>query len=352
MCMGTSPHLNQICFQHGRLLSVMLQLHNNTPFAANTALLPNEEGVDTLYIVVRATFNIGKQWTLVDEQPPPTEADEYWAEPEKSSIKYASDYHTGKPNSDIIVLGHACAPDAKEVRQLDVSLTVGLVHKTIRVFGDRQWQDGRISPPQPFKTMAMIYEKAYGGTHIADGQITAMEERNPVGCGFSGQRNTEEMNGMPLPNLEDPDNLINHPKQRPVPACFAASAPHWSPRYGFAGTYDEIWQTQRAPYIPTDFDRRFFSMAHADLIYPGFLEGGEPVEITNMHPHGSLKFTVPVITLRSEVTLAGDSVRPEFSLETLLIEPDQLKLSMTWRASMLCNKTALKISAVTINTTQ
>ncbi|VAW87471.1 hypothetical protein MNBD_GAMMA17-1050, partial [hydrothermal vent metagenome] len=85
----------------------MLQFHNNTPFAANTALFPNEAGVDTFYIVVRATFNIGEQWTLVDAQPPPTEGDEYWGEAEKSSIQYASDNHTGKPGSDIIVLGHA-----------------------------------------------------------------------------------------------------------------------------------------------------------------------------------------------------------------------------------------------------
>ncbi len=38
------------------------------PFAADTALLPNEKGIDTLYILVKATFNIGEQWTLADEQ--------------------------------------------------------------------------------------------------------------------------------------------------------------------------------------------------------------------------------------------------------------------------------------------
>jgi len=331
----------------------MLQLHNNTPFAANTALLPNEDGIDTLYIVVKATFTIGEQWTLADTQPPPAEADEYWGEPENSSIQYTSDYHTGKSNSDIIMLGHAFSPDKKEIRQMDVSLTVGQVHKTIRVFGDRQWQNGRITPPQPFRTMAMTYEKAYGGTHIVDGQIIATEERNPVGCGFSGQRKPEEMNGLPLPNLEDPNDLINAPTQQPTPACFAASAPHWSPRSGFAGTYDKNWKTRRIPYIPTDFDRRFFNMAHTDLIYPGFLQGGEPVEITHMHPHEHLlKFTVPVVKLRSTIIVAGSSQSPEFNLETLTIEPNRLTLGMVWRAAMPCNKTSLKISDITINTTR
>lgn len=252
----------------------MLQLQNNTPFDANMALFPNEDAVDTLYILVKATFNIGKNWTLADEQLPLLVGDEYWTEPVKSSIKYPSDYHTGKPCSDIMMLGHACAPDGKEVTSLDVSLTVGEVYKTIRVFGDRHWQNGHITASKPFRTMPLVYEKAYGGVHIADGQIVAADERNPVGRGFAGLRSVEQMNGVPLPNLEDPANLISDISQQPLPACFAASAPHWMPRSQYAGTYDEQWQTTRAPYLPQDFDRRFFNMAHPDLVYPGYLQGG------------------------------------------------------------------------------
>lgn len=327
----------------------MLQLKNNTPFGANMALFPNEEAIDTLYILVRATFNIGKQWTLADEQLPPTVADEYWTEPGKSSIKYASDFHTGKPCSDVIMLGHACAPVGKEVTRLDVALSVGKVHKTVRVFGDRHWQDGHITPPKPFKTMALVYEKAYGGAHIADGQIAAVDGRNPVGRGFIGHRKPEEMNGVPLPNLEDPANLITDPTHQPTPACFGISAPHWLPRSQFAGTYDEAWQTRRAPYLPEDFDKRFFCMAHPELVYPGYLRGGEPVEITNMHPKGKMVFQVPHVKLATDVTVDGSSVQPRFNLETLIIEPNHLKLGMVWRAAMQCDKKALKISDIKIN---
>ena len=327
----------------------MLQIQNNTPFAADMNLFPNEQAIDTLYVLVRATFNIGKQWTLADKQEPPIVADEYWTEPGESSIKYGSDCHTGKPCSDIIMLGHAYAPNSQEIRQLDVSLTVGSVHKTIRVFGDRFWQNGRMSPPEPFKTMAMVYERAFGGQHIVDGKTTAAEQRNPVGRGFAGQRKADEMNGEPLPNLEDPDNLITDIKQRPTPACFAISAPHWQPRSAYAGTYDETWQTQRAPYLPEDFDKRFFSMAHPDLVYPGFLTGGEQVEISNMHPAGTLKFALPHVRLNTVVSIAGESVQPAFNLETLIIEPNELKLSMVWRAAIQCDKKMLKISNIQIN---
>jgi len=327
----------------------MLQLQNNTSFAADMALFPNEEAIDTLYIIVKASFDIGQQWTLSDEQRPPVVGDVYWGEPGTSSIKYASDYHIGKPYSDIIMLGDAFAPAAQEVTQLDVGLNVGQVHKTIRVFGDRHWQDGRLTSPKPFKTMAMKYEKAYGGVVSTDGQTQEVNRRNPLGRGFAGQRNTKEMNGVPLPNLEDPNNLISDPTQQPMPACFGVSAPHWLPRSDYAGTYDERWQNKRAPYLPEDFDKRFFCMAHPDLIYPGFLNGGESVEITNMHPHGSITFAIPYIKLNAEVTVAGNAVHPQFDMETLTIEPNQLTLSMVWRAAMQCDKKMLKISDISIH---
>jgi hypothetical protein len=327
----------------------MLQLQNNTPFATSMALFPNEEAVDTLYLMVRATFTIGEQWTLADVQLPPTEADVYWGEPGESSIQTPSDYHTGKLNTDIIMLGHASAPNDQTVNQLDVSLAVGPHKKTIRVFGDRQWQHGRITAPQPFNTMAMVYERAYGGAHRVDGEVAAIDARNPVGRGFAGSRNADEMNGVPLPNLEDPASLINSIYHQPAPACFAVSAPHWLPRSGFVGTYDEPWRAQRAPYLPTDFDKQFYNMAHPDLVCSGFLTGGEPVEITHMHPRGKLKFDVPHVMLSADVTMAGDRLKPTFNLETLLIEPNQLQLSMLWRAAVPCDKKALTISDVTIS---
>ncbi len=326
----------------------MLQLQNSTRFAANMTLFPNEAATDTLYVIVKATFMMDKELTLADEQTPPMVADVYWSETGKSSIKYASDMHIGKPATDIIMLGHAIAPGQKEVHQLDVSLSVGQVTKTVRVFGDRQWQDGRMTSPIAFKTMPLVYEKAYGGFHIANGQLTGVETRNPVGRGFAGSRKMQEMNGVPLPNLEDPKQLIREHTDQPTPACFGFCAPNWHPRVAYAGTYDDAWQKTRAPYLPTDFDKRFLSMAHPDLIYPGYLQGGEPVSITHMHPGEALQFSVPRVNLTTRISVANQVEQPAFHVETLILEPNQLKLSMVWRAAMACDKKALKISEVMI----
>ncbi|MCP4494620.1 MAG: DUF2169 domain-containing protein [Gammaproteobacteria bacterium] len=327
----------------------MLQLNNKTPFAASMALFANPQCIDTMYAIVKATFNIGPKWTLLDEQIQPVEADIYWGEPESSSIKYASDYHTGKPNTDIIMTGLACAPDQQIVKQLDVGLSVGRVSKNIRVFGDRQWLNGRISEPAPFQTMPLVYEKAFGGMHLVDGEVESEDGRNPLGCGFAGKRSAKQMDGVPLPNLEDPQDLIQQHSQTPMPACFGYCSPAWEPRVNYVGTYDETWQTQRAPYLPEDFDSRFFNMAHPELVYPGYLQGGEAIAITGMHPGGDINFELPKVKLLSQYKINEQLDSAAFNLETLHIEPNLLQLGMTWRAAYPCDKKALKIEEIKVS---
>lgn len=327
----------------------MLQLNNKTPFAAAMALFPNEECIDTLYVMVQSSFNIGRQWTLLANQPAPIEADVHWGEPETTSLKTASDYHVGKTRTDIIMTGLACALNRQKVSSLDVSLAVGKVAKTVRVFGDRQWLGGRMTEPALFETMPMVYEKAFGGMHLVDGEVDSCEDRNPVGCGFAGNRSAIEMDGVPLPNLEDPRDLISSHEETPKPACFAYCSPGWQPRANYAGTYGEDWQTRRAPYLPEDFDKRFFNMAHSDLIYPGYLQGGEPVSISGMHPNGDLQFELPTIDLTALFKVNGKLDQVNFNLETLKIEPNLLQLSMLWRAAYPCDKKALQIEEVIVS---
>lgn len=326
----------------------MLQLNNNTPFAATMTLFPDAHGVETLYITVKASFKIGQQWLLSECQTPPIEEDIFWGEPNDTSIQYASDIHIGKPFTDIVMIGNAYSENSRPVKQLDVNLSVGQVNQTIRVFGDRVWKDGKITSPELFDNMPLTYERAYGGMHAAEDQPLIIEERNPVGCGFAGNRTIDEMNGMALPNLENPEQLIQQFIDQPDPACFAFSSPAWKPRVNFAGTYDDAWHTERAPFLPLDFDSRFFNMAHTGLVYPGFLQGGEAVKITNMHSTGNMSFSLPRVNLVSKININNSHVTADFNLETLLLEPNQMQLSMVWRAAFACNKKTLKIKNIDI----
>lgn len=331
----------------------MLQVRNETPFEPGIFLLPDAQGVDTLHVVVKATFELGRKGLVVAEKQQKLHlADEYWGKPGQSSLKYASEAHLLKPGTDVVLVGDAYAPKDKPVPSSLVSVKVGALRKVVQVFGDRRWKGGLTSPspssPEPFLRLPLTYERAYGGVHTVAaerGQVLS-EPRNPVGRGFRGKRSVAEMAAQPLPNLEDPLKLIQTMADAPAPAGFGFVAPSWQPRQSFAGTYDEAWQEQRAPYLPRDFRAEFFLAAPPELSARPFLKGGEPVEIIGASPGGVERFNLPVCRLAVAVLIAGQAHKPSLQLETVLLEPGEGRFSMLWRAAVPCDKKALKVEQV------
>jgi hypothetical protein len=328
----------------------MPEIVNKTPFATHYVLLPNEQGVDTLYVNVKASFDIGHNWTLSDPQVKPLLEDAYWGEPGASSIKISTDAHLGKPTTDIAVLGNACAPGAPPLQVLDVSVRVGQCKAALRVFGDRTWDKGQITPPSHFSTLPIRYEHAFGGQHWEDGELVGLEPRNPVGKGYCGTRKVADMDGRPLPNIENPHQLIRHPSDTPQPAGFGFIAPNWQQRAQYAGTYDEHWQQYRVPYPPQDYQPRFQNAAHPDLISATYLTGGEPVELVNMHPAGPLQFSLPRVSLGGRVHVGTESPRRlQFNMETVVIDVAAMQLCLVWKAACLVNNAFPRLRAITVN---
>ncbi len=334
----------------------MLQFKNKTPFQGTILLMPDPDGIDSLYTVVKGTFSLGDRVEIAETQLPIALEDRFNGEPGQSSLKSCSDISLVKPATDVLLIGRAYAPGGKATTQMDVALTVGPVHRTVRVFGDRVWKAGflrnAISEPAPFETMPLVWERAFGGADVANGKTpeTHAENRNPVGTGFRVKDGQKKLEGLELPNLEDPAQLISGWKDRPAPAGFGPLCAHWEPRRSYAGTYDEEWQKQRAPYLPKDFDSRFFQIAPPDLVAPGYLTGGEPVEILGATPSGRLAFQLPEYHVQATYRLdSGEETRPA-SLETVLVEPDQSRLVLSWRTVLQCDKKALKVREIEATT--
>ncbi len=328
----------------------MLQLKNDTGLQATINAFPNTEGIDSLYVGIKASFKLAAAPKFIEEQIPFVLADEFVGEPGESSIAQPSEAHLCKPSSDIILTGHACAPGCKQVRMLDAQLSVGNKSMVVRVIGDRMWDLGQMSSPLPFETMPLTYERAYGGVVIdpETGSVVSACEQNPVGTGHTRGMGRNDTNGIRLPNLEDPQNLISSLSSQPEPVCFASTAPSWQPRLGYAGTYDEQWQSNRAPYLPTDFDLRFFNMAHPRMIYPTYLQGGEPVRLANLHEDGPIAFPLPVLQPSASVLISGSAFPLTPNLETLSIDTENGTFSMIWRTEIACDKKLLKVEQVDI----
>jgi hypothetical protein len=331
----------------------MLQVKNQTPFVPGLSVLPDPTGVDTLYIAVKATFEIGAGGIRIAEtQLPLVPADESRGKPGASSLRHAGEIHPLKPATDVVLVGCAYAPGGKPVPQFGAAFSVGRLRKVVAVFGDRTWKSGIFgltpSSPVPVTRVPLVWERAYGGRHdLGEGRFAA-EMRNPVGVGFRGKRSASKMKGTPLPNLEDRSHLIMGVTGHPQPAGVGFVAPGWQPRASFAGTYDARWVERRAPYFPADFDPRFFLVAPPDQVYPGYLRGGEPVLIQNAAPVGVQRFALPTCRLEVAARIAGKVERPGLRIETLLLEPDQGRFSLLWRGAAPCDKRALRVEEVEI----
>jgi hypothetical protein len=235
---------------------------------------------------------------------------------------------------------------------MDVSLVVGPVAKVVRVFGDREWRgplDLRISPPIPFERMPLIYERAFGGVRKHDEEKGPLEIdwRNPVGVGFGLRSAPPDKAVRRLPNLEDPAQLIGSPRDRPAPAGFGYVAPSWEPRRRYAGTYDEAWQETRAPFLPKDFDPRFFNAAHPDLVCPGHLRGGERVRVEGASLEAFALF-LPICELDVRVTIGRDMERPGMKLQTVVLEPSAGRVGLVWLGAVGCDKRSLQVKEVEI----
>lgn len=313
----------------------MLQFCNETPFTATLTLFPNEHGVDTLYVVACARFNFrGGALRIAEDQRPIRSTDEFHGPPHNSSLKYPGELHLRKPGTDILVLGDAAAASRRPVDVIDVGLRIGnLLDKHIRVTGDRTWQAEGPSRPAPFARMPLRYERARGGPLPDSDEV---DLQNPVGTGHRDR----------LPNLEDPSRPMRHARDTPPPVGFGPIAPTWAPRRDRVGTYDDHWRTSRAPYLPADFDPRFFLTAPPDQVLSSRLGGGELIELHNFWPAPHLRTHVPDCQLSADAQVAGKTEPIHLALETLLLEPGEHQMELLWRGSLPCDKRMVKIESV------
>lgn len=334
----------------------MLQIRNPTGLAATAFLSPDPDGVDTVYAVVKGTFALGPhpdgaEPLLAPEQTPIALAATHHADPATSSIRMPSDMSLAKPATDVLLTGRAHAPDGRPATGMDVSVRVGPVRRTVRVFGDRVWvrrfAGYRASDPAPFVRMPLVWERAFGGTVVVRGTARA-EPRNPVGTGYWEPGAASPREGLALPNLEDPEHPIRSTALGPTPACFAPVAEHWLPRRDYAGSYGEAWQRHRAPYLPADFDPRFFQLAPTAMVAPGYLIGGEPVEALGVTPSGALRFTVPRLAVQVTYVVDGAPEPRPAPLDTVLVQPDIRRVLLTWRAALACDKRALRVGEIRV----
>ena len=200
---------------------------------------------------------------------------EMWMEvPEVLGKDVLIDSGIPKSRSELLVMGDAWQPGGVPAPVRQVRAQVGSLEKSLYVVGDRHWKRGVPTEPEPFVSMPLTWENAYGGEGYA---------KNPRGKGYAKVED-EEKKLRPLPNVELPGDMIRRERQHPEPAAFGPIDFTWPQRFDRAGTYGDKWLKTRFPGFAEDMDWRIWNMASEDQWQDEPFRGDEPIVLENLHP--------------------------------------------------------------------
>jgi hypothetical protein len=318
-------------------MSFNASVRNYTRFVADKFVLPTADGQEALVALVNGTFDVRAGALYPAEaQRPILVADEYYADSVPSSIRYESQLAINKPFVDVLVRGHVYSPGGRRATQVQASLEVGPIQKTLVAMGDRFWKRGPFgigpSAPQAFERIPVVYERSFGGA--VGGDIHAS---NPVGVGYRQARSLDDTVATEVPNFEYPNARVNSPADKTPPAGFGVIARHWQPRVRYAGTFGPEWLANRWPLLPTDFDARYAQAAPSDQQLAS-LHGGEAVTLVNLSQQGEVRFNLPMHRFAARFVYRREVFTRQMRLDTVLIEPDDQIVTLTWRASVISRR--------------
>jgi len=320
-----------------------MELINDTKMEAGYTMGVQPDGRELLVVVVKGTFTIphdGEGPRLSEDQVPLVETDVFTGEPGFSAPLYEIDFAPRKPHCDVLLNGSAYAPGGRPTERVRVSLRVGSWTKVFDVVGNRIWKSGpfltRKTKPEPFTVMPISYNNAFGGVDRSreDEKKHHYFLENHVGVGYHKYRDKKSIDGKPLPNTEEIGKQVTKPAGKYRPMAFGSLGRAWKQRIQHGGTYDQYWIDNVLPFLPADFTEEYYQAAPADQ-WIGYPQSGEEVELINLTPQGRTVFKLPRETVPVEFYYKnGDQKKFKGTIDTLILEPDLGRFTMSWRVSL------------------
>ncbi|RQP25397.1 DUF2169 family type VI secretion system accessory protein [Piscinibacter terrae] len=334
-----------------------MEMINATRMVAGYSVAVDRHGREQLVVVIKGTFVLpanGQAIRLHDEQLPLVMADTFSGEPGRTAPVQEIDFAPHKPACDVLLVGHARAPQGREVTRLRAGLRVGPMEKSFDVVGDRIWQAGltgiSASAPQPFTEKLVSYDTAFGGTD-AGGAQEAMPETylpNPVGRGWHHHLRSAWVDGKPLPNTEEVGQPVRSPDHPYTPVALGPVGRGWPQRARHAGTYDQAWMDKVFPFLPQDFDERYYQAAPQDQQVP---VPAQPMEVvlSGFTADGVRQFVLPHFEAPVSIVPKRSAREDAHArLDTIVFEPDSERFTMSWRLARPLKKSIHEIAQVLV----
>jgi hypothetical protein len=248
-----------------------------------------------------------------------------------------------------------------------VGVEVAEQRKLLRVTGDRtaSHRAGRapvFTDPVPFATMPIRYERAYGGQdHASRPDAPFHYPRNPLGCGIAVRNVREAVEGLRLPNLEDPEDALTperlvletegHWNEQPLSQGLGWFQKTWYPRCSFVGAMpshvdsDAVMREERLGLVPSgqialarrfrlpSFDVRFNNGASIGLAVQD-LRPGSRIRLAHVDPEPLLSFHLPQAWPRIALDIGQGPQEVPAALHTVLIEVEPRRVNLIWRGAL------------------
>jgi hypothetical protein len=287
-------------------------------------------------------------------------------DPEWSTVQFEYELVPYKASTDVVVIGKAYAAGGVATDRTTVGVQVGNRKKLLTVTGNRRcsYREGAapvFTDPEPFTEMDIRYDRAYGGRDeksVPD--IPFMYPRNFMGAGVVLRNVKDAVEGLTLPNIEDPEDLLTPDRLfieeadrwhlQPLPQGLGWRQRNWYPRAALLGSYPPfldagvVTAEERMGLLPKNHvalakqsrlrpnEAQFANGASIGLIFSTFA-GDEPVMLGRLTPGGVLRFLLPGDTPKIGLDL-GQGMQPlEPQLHTVSIRPDDLELDLIWRGA-------------------
>jgi hypothetical protein len=290
-----------------------------------------------------------------------------------------SDVIPFKQATDLIVMADAHAP-SRTTTQMDVWLRTGKLERVHRVYGERRCiyrgqGSYTFSEAAPFESVPLRYSLAYGGedpSWVMPEKIRLEEmfflpqsyyPRNTVGRGYVLRENRERIDGMLLPQIENPGDLLTPGRlvvgdpenwwRQPFPWSCDWFDALWYPRQSFLGVLPrglpeddrELFEV-RAGWVAPGQQQRLRGTPEAERIDPRFADGASPglivplmrgdeqVQLEGVLPGGkSLTLTLPGRMPKITVRFEGKQHDVPARVHRVLISTRRMGLYLVWHGA-------------------
>ncbi len=298
----------------------------------------------------KATFRIEENGRVILEKETPIPL---WDEDQLTDlgIKPRDNLPRLDPAFEVMLLGNAYAPDGYPTGEMKVRLAVGDVNQELDVIGERIWQgegdDARMTQPEAFETMPMVWERAFGGTETVlidnEAELDVSSTLNADGKGFDHIEKARELGVAfecpegypqfepirPLPNLESPGERVQSWSDDPLPLC-------WAPLSHSSGMIVERLQRScdtRGVEFATLNDPEMQHRAHPDWVIET-PAAGAVVRLEGASPKGLIQFRIPQLRVVADFSNGGKVQVVELHPRSLVLLPEESRFYLTYSATL------------------